>query len=128
DKRLVIIYRTAMGLRKYYEIIPYRRITSVRIEHGIMSSSLHLNILGVDKGKVLKEGKAEGVIEGLRAREAAEFAKFLNQKLMDAAGDRPQSDTSDVEEQAAPMFCRTCGARESALSRFCRSCGAALGT
>ncbi|MDE1870430.1 MAG: PH domain-containing protein, partial [Candidatus Micrarchaeota archaeon] len=51
DRRLIIIYRTTLGMRKYYEIIPYRRITSVRIEHGIMSSSLHLNILGVDKGK-----------------------------------------------------------------------------
>ncbi|MGI0141402.1 MAG: PH domain-containing protein [Candidatus Micrarchaeales archaeon] len=128
DKRLIIVYRTAMGMRKYYEVIPYRRITSVRIEHGLISSSLHLNILGVDKTKAMHAGKEEGVIDGLREKEAAEFGKFINHKIMDVSSDiSAGNDTSDVDNKlVTSMFCRSCGAKELSSSKFCRNCGASL--
>ena len=127
EKRLIIVYRTSLGMRKYYEVIPYRRITSVRIEHGLISSSLHFHVLGVDSEKQVRTGKSEGVIDGLRENEATSFGKFINRKISDVSSDLPSP--HDVDSELNPIteiFCRVCGARELSSSKFCRNCGAAL--
>lgn len=127
NRRLIIVYRTALGMRKYYEVIPFRRITSVRIEHGIISSSIHFHVLGIDREKAMRTGKHEGVVDGLREHEAAEFAKFLDKHIVDVS---PQNAAADEAEFGNPastsVFCRTCGAKELASSQFCRNCGAKL--
>ena len=40
DNRVIIVNRATLGFRKDYEVIPYQRITSVRLEGGIISSSV----------------------------------------------------------------------------------------
>ncbi|MDE1762057.1 MAG: PH domain-containing protein [Candidatus Micrarchaeota archaeon] len=119
--RLIILYRTSLGLRKYFEIIPYRRITSVRIEHGLISSSIHFHVLGMDKDKPLRTGREEGVVEGLSEGDAVEFANFINHRILNT-----DSYDRDIEGQAEKLFCRSCGTQESITSKFCRSCGAPM--
>ena len=36
DKRIIIVNKTTLGLRKDYEVIPYRQIASVRLKKGII--------------------------------------------------------------------------------------------
>lgn len=125
--RLIIVYRTSFGMRKYYEVIPYRRITSVRIEHGLISSSLHFHVLGVDADRVMSTGRAEGVIDGLRPGEATAFGNFINGKISDSSIGTSSSKDIDTElNPVTAIFCRACGSREASSSNFCRNCGAPL--
>ncbi|MDE1846037.1 MAG: PH domain-containing protein [Candidatus Micrarchaeota archaeon] len=124
ERRLIVVYRTSFGIRKYYEAIPYRRITSVRIEHGIFSSSLHLHVLGVESDKLMSTGKFEGVIDGLRPEEASAFGNFINKKISDASPEMQRD--LDIEPAATDIFCSSCGMKELSSSKFCRNCGAPL--
>src|SRR5271169_2472068 len=60
DKRIIIVNRATLGLRHDYEVIPYSTISSVRLEHGIISSSVFIRVNGYDTDKgLLKNGKQE---------------------------------------------------------------------
>lgn len=131
DKRLIILNRASLGIRKDYEVIPYRQITSVRLEHGIISSSVFIRVQGYDRDKgLLKNGKEEGEIDGLRNREAQELADYLSRRSEQegeiedkSAGGLNQTD----RKIGAYIYCSRCGTKDSADAKFCSRCGARLG-
>jgi hypothetical protein len=136
DKRLIIVNRASMGLRQDYEVIPYNAIVSVRLEHGLISSTVFIRVLGyeTDKG-LLSGGKQEGEIDGLRNNDAVELSDFINKKLeerLDAAdrvddqiaGNAGSSATTNIP--GAYIYCNKCGTKNSASAKFCSSCGAPL--
>jgi ribosomal protein L40E len=126
DKRVLIVNRATLGIRHDYEVIPYGAVTSVRLEQGIVSSSVFIRVLGYDTDKgLLKNGKQEGEIDGLRRDDATELSNYINFKL----GQR----NAPAQEERLPdaniggyLFCRKCGTKNPVGSNFCSGCGAPL--
>ncbi|MGD0729324.1 MAG: zinc-ribbon domain-containing protein [Candidatus Micrarchaeaceae archaeon] len=133
DKRLVIINRATLGFRQDYEVIPYNAITTVRLEHGIISSSVFIRVQGYDRDKGLLPGnKEEGEIDGLRNKDAVELTDYINKKIeerLDAQTEVDKEISGKVDAQGgAYIFCTKCGTKNDATSRFCIKCGAQLST
>jgi hypothetical protein len=124
DKRLIIVNKATLGIRKDYEVILYRQITSVRFEKGIISSSVFIRVQGYDKDQgLLKGGKEEGEIDGLNNADAKALADYVNQMVVDGgAGEAAASSGAP----GSSVFCSKCGARNAAGARFCDKCGARL--
>ncbi len=131
NKRLIILNRATLGIRRDYEVILYRQITSVRLERGMVSSSVFVRVQGYDTDKgLLKNGKQEGEIDGLNNNDAKALADFINQQLAEFNGAGPAAEQGGEQEeraaQGAYVYCSSCGARNDADALFCTSCGAKL--
>ncbi len=132
NKRLIILNRASMTLRVDYEVIPYRQIASVRLERGVVTSTIFVRVQGydVDKG-LLKNGKQEGEIDGLKNKEAQEFADCINRRLEQmqdmAEGEQPGAGQAD-KSMGAYVFCIKCGTKQVPGAQFCSKCGAKLVT
>ncbi|MEM3827237.1 MAG: PH domain-containing protein [Candidatus Micrarchaeaceae archaeon] len=129
DKRVIILNRATLGVRKDYESIYYKQITSVRLENGIINGSVFIRVQGYDRDKgLLKNGKEEGEIDGLKKEEAKEMADFINKMLvkLNSEGENsvPQPEGSNME--GGYIYCSKCGERNDASAKFCSSCGAPL--
>jgi hypothetical protein len=143
DKRIIIINRANFGIRNDYESIPYSRITSVRLEKGIISSSVFLRVEGYTspgESGFLKAGEQEGEIPGLRAVDAKDLSDFMNKMLagvmpgqMDSGQNAAQGGSSKGSSRTTDtgsggyMYCTKCGAKNAVGANFCASCGAKLG-
>lgn len=144
DKRLLLINRSTFGIRNDYESIPYRQITSVRLEKGIISCSVFLRVQGyTSSGEqgFLKSGEQEGEIPGLRQQDAKDLSDYITKMISgmipSAAMDTPvaPSVASAAAQQTrgaktrpgAYIFCSQCGAKNNLGAKFCSACGASLG-
>lgn len=126
DKRIIILNRASLGIRQDYEVIPYKQIASVRLEHGIISSSVFIRVQGYDKDQgLLKNGKEEGEIDGLNNAEAQALSDFINRKLEDSGdgGSEPEGSNSDA---GAFTYCAKCGTKNLSSAKYCSKCGARL--
>ena len=131
NKRIIIINRASLGIRQDYEVIPYTAIVSVRLEHGLISSTVFIRVQCYENDKgLLAGGKQEGEIDGLRNKDAIDFSNFVN-KMLEARLDVQ----SDIEKQVdahidsppgSYVYCSSCGAKNVAASKFCSKCGATL--
>ncbi|MGC8478804.1 MAG: PH domain-containing protein [Candidatus Micrarchaeia archaeon] len=130
NKRIIILNRATLGIRKDYESIYYKQITSVRLENGIINGSVFIRVQGYDKDKgLLKNGREEGEIDGLKREEAQELADFLNRKLTEINSEEyeePRAPEQEESEAGEYIYCSKCGARNDASAKFCSSCGAPL--
>lgn len=127
DKRLLIVNRATLGFRHDYEVIPYPSIMSVRLEHGIISSSVFIRVLGYDTDKgLLKNGRQEGEIDGLRNSDAIELSDFINHQIRNLADPKPNAGGEIDTGVGGYVFCRACGAKNPLGSKFCGSCGKQL--
>lgn len=126
DKRIIILNRASFGIRQDYEVIPYKQITSVRLEHGIVSSSVFIRVMGYDRDKgLLKNGREEGEIDGLRNRDAQDLTDYLSRRLQrDTSGQA--GGNADSGHSGAYVFCTKCGAKNDASANFCGKCGTKL--
>jgi hypothetical protein len=126
NKRIIIINKTTLGMRKDYEVIPYGQITSVRLEHGIISSSVFVRVQGydVDKG-LLKNGDEEGEIDGLKNDVAKSLADFIDQKI---SGEQIEGEENKGTDSAlgAYRFCTKCGTKNDKDADYCSKCGTKL--
>jgi hypothetical protein len=127
DNRVIIINRATLGLRKDYEVIPYSKIASVRLEKGIISSSVFVRVQGYDHDTgLLKNGREEGEIDGLHGNDAKDLAEFLNTKINQAI--EPKQPGTQLDSNVGGYtFCPKCGTKNLGSSKFCTSCGAKLG-
>jgi hypothetical protein len=126
DSRLIIINRATLGFRKDYEVIPYQKISSVRLEKGIISSTVFIRVQGYDRDQgLLSGGKEEGEIDGLRNEDAKELSDFINATI-DKEGVVSSQAASPAGPAAGYIFCSKCGAKNPSGSKFCSSCGAKL--
>lgn len=130
NKRLIIVDRAAMGLRKDFEVIQYKQITSVRFERGIVSSSVFIRIQGYDRSKgILAQGKDEGQIEGLSNKEASDLADYINKKISaeeHLISDVEPKNPADADGVGAYVYCGKCGHKDRAGMKYCENCGAKL--
>jgi hypothetical protein len=134
DKRLIIINRASLGLRQDYEVVPYVALVSVRLEKGIVTSTVFIRVQGydTDRGLLANSGKQEGEIDGLKNKDAVELTDYLNKKLeerLDATAE-VEKDVQNKEhvdnEVGAYVYCNNCGTKNVASAKFCSKCGNAL--
>ena len=144
DKRILIINRATFGIRSDIESIPYNRISSVRLEKGIISSSVFLRVAGyTSSGEqgFLKPGEQEGEIPGLRAQDAKDLSDHIEKMIagmdpVDVDGpvqlptNKPKNKTNaapqDNSGKGAYIYCSKCGTKNNLSAKFCSSCGAPL--
>ncbi len=137
NERIIIVNREALGIRHDYESIPYSSITSVRLEQGVITSSVFIRVQGYDTDKgLLKNGKEEGEIYGLHGGDARDLANYLNQRLEAKAEveERAEESEAGVADRSGEMdskvggfiFCSKCGAKNPAGASFCTKCGAKI--
>jgi hypothetical protein len=129
NQRIIIVNRASLGIRKDYESIYYRQITSVRYESGIINASVFIRVQGYDRDKgLLKSGREEGEIDGLRKEEAKEMADYINNVLGGIEGVSQQTpiDQSQGSPTGGYIYCQQCGAQNSIDAKFCSKCGAKL--
>jgi hypothetical protein len=127
NKRVIIINRTTLGVRKDYETIPYTQITSVRLEKGIISSSVFVRVQGYDKDQgLLDNGKEEGEINGLTSHDAKILADFINQKILEIQ-EGGSGIGDETRQSAGHKYCSRCGAKNDMDAEYCSKCGIALG-
>jgi hypothetical protein len=135
NMRLIIVNKTTLGFRQDYEVIPYNAIASVRMEHGIISSSVFIRVQGydTDRGLLKGSGKQEGEIDGLRNKDAEELADYINKKIqqrLDVEEDieKDVSKREDVDSKPGSyIYCTKCGSKNPSDAKFCGSCGAPIG-
>ena len=109
NERIIIINRSALGLRKDYEIITYAKVVHVRLERGIFSSSVILRLFGGDTGRgFLTTEREEGEVNGLRFRDA----KMVR--------------STEKGEKGIYQYCPRCGARNPKGAESCANCGIPL--
>ncbi|HVC58656.1 MAG TPA: PH domain-containing protein [Candidatus Acidoferrales bacterium] len=122
NKRLIIINRTRLGVRKDFEVIPYRYITAVKLLHGLFSCSVLIRVSSVDSG----DGKGQNeAIGGIRPSEAEVLVHFLNKRMIEVHQQTDKQKTPEPAEQKLEVrFCTECGSKNSAIAKFCASCGA----
>jgi len=131
NKRLIIVNRASLGLRQDYEVIPYTAIVSVRLEHGIISSTVFIRVQGYENDRgLLAGGKQEGEIDGLKNKDAVEFADFVNKKLEERldvqSAIEKQVDAQIDSKPGSYVYCTSCGSKNTASAKFCSKCGATL--
>jgi hypothetical protein len=133
NMRIIIMNRATLGFRNDYESIPYRQITSVRLENGIINGSVFIRVQGYDRDKgLLKNGREEGEIDGLRLNDARLIADYIN-KMMGrfgggmTSGPMDQFKTPAATSDSDTVFCSKCGAPNKKGSAFCSKCGAKIG-
>lgn len=134
DKRLIIINRASLGFRQDYEVVPYNAIMSVRLEHGIITSTVFIRVLGYDTDKgLLGKGKQEGEIDGLKNKDATELTDYLNKKLEKRFDAQASVDKQiqGKEQQldngvGSYVYCNNCGTKNVADAKFCSKCGESL--
>ncbi len=125
NRRIIIVNKTAMGIRKDIESIPYKNVTSVRWEHGIITSSVFLRVQGFDTDKgFLKKGREEGEIDGLSNGQARDLSSYVQKMISGDGGNGGESATQDGGNGDNGSFCRKCGAPLPKGSNFCPKCGA----
>ena len=123
NRRIIIINRETLGLRHDIESIPYDHVTSVRWEHGIISSSVFLRVAGfsTEKGFLKGTGGQEGEIDGLNNNDAQELSDYV-EKMISGEGKPPVAPASAVGAGGG-KFCANCGAKLAPGAKFCSACG-----
>lgn len=131
DRRIIILNRASLGLRRDYESIGYKQITSIRFERGIINGSVFIRVQGYDRDKgLLKSGREEGEIDGLKLDEAKEIADYISKRIVELEGDTSTSVQPPAPEKGAEsgvigaaVYCSKCGAKNPLSANFCISCG-----
>ncbi|MDE1857074.1 MAG: PH domain-containing protein [Candidatus Micrarchaeota archaeon] len=124
DKRLIIMNRTTFGIRKEYEVIPYNQIASVRMERGILASSILIRIQGFGDTSAHASAREseKGDLHGLPHQPAFELADFITKAVNAAHERRPAEEESQVSRKGQ-IYCSNCGWRNAAGSKYCNNCG-----
>jgi hypothetical protein len=134
-KRIIIINRLSK-IRTSTEIINYNAIAFVKMNRGIISSTVVIGTRGSGGGAGSDFGKTEE-INGLNANAAIELVKHINDVLDRMAEDQRNAGgggggrRSIVSDQPAGpnpnyLVCKYCGTQNPAGSKFCINCGRQL--
>ena len=138
DKRIIVIKRAIFGLRHDHEVFSLSTVTSIKVKHGFISSSIFIRTQGSESGDKGRgdSGRQEGEIFGLRKNEAEGLTTLINKNLAKRESNEPpyrqelprKHDISHRHDGQNPNegyeFCSRCGAKILKRSKFCKSCGA----
>ena len=86
DKRLIIRNPTMLGARQNVEYFDYDKITNIKLEKGIFSSTLVLSYPGMDKlaGLLTWGREDDGEIKGLQKDKADNILQIVRNAIVEA--------------------------------------------
>jgi hypothetical protein len=124
NKRVIIETREMFGLRREFSVIAYRAIVNVRLEKGIISSTVLI------KSEFYGESE-EGYykIEGITYNDAVKLVEFIDHRISEYAshGEAVTAQKSVAHpKHEGSIHCRVCGAENGTYANFCSVCGARL--
>jgi len=104
DKRLIIRNPTMLGMRENVEDIPYEKITSVKLEKGLFSSTVLIRAPGLSEMSRLSQtsgliawGRGEdGTIDALPKQKAEQLVKIIKERMEAVKKSPQQSVTQQV--------------------------------
>jgi hypothetical protein len=104
EKRLVIRNPTMLGMRENVEDIPYEKITSVKLEKGLFSSTVLIRAPGLSEMSRLSQasgliawGRGEdGTIDALPKQKAEQLVKIIKERMEAVKKSPQQSVTQQV--------------------------------
>jgi len=79
-KKIIIRKPTALGLRQNVEIYPYEKIVDVKLEKGMFSSAIGINVPG---------SVYDGVIEAIPKDDAEDFLKIIYERMKEKKNSSP---------------------------------------
>ncbi len=82
-KKIIIRIPPALGLREDVESYPYEQIVDVKLEKGIFSSAIDINVPG---------SIYDGYIEAIPKDEAEDLVKLIYEKMKEKRGSSPDDD------------------------------------
>lgn len=140
DKRIIVIKRAIFGLRHDHEVFSLSTVTSIKVRHGFISSSIFIRTQGSESGDKGKsdDGRQEGEIFGLTKNAAEGLTNLINHNIAKKEASEtsfrqplpskhPISHRHDSHSPNEGFeFCSKCGAKVLKTAKFCRSCGAKI--
>lgn len=131
NKRIIIETRRMMGTHTDYDVITYRAVRNVKLEHGLVSSTV---LIASEFHGSTKDGAGEGyggVIMGLRYNDAIKLVEFINMKVSEVAGGAAESEALKEEarlqmQKGRQLHCKMCGVSNNMYANYCSNCGARL--
>ena len=107
DRRLIIRNPTMLGARQNVEYFDYDKITNIKLEKGILSSTIVLSYPGMDKlASMLTWGREDdGEIKGLQKDKADNILQIVRNAIVEAKKESPKpvqvvQQTSTADELA----------------------------
>jgi len=87
-KKIIIRIPSALGLRQNIEIYPYEKIVDIKLQKGIFSSSIDINVPG---------SIYDGYIDAIPKDEAEKLLKIIYKRMLDAEekGNKPAPSDDD---------------------------------
>ncbi|MDE1857073.1 MAG: zinc ribbon domain-containing protein [Candidatus Micrarchaeota archaeon] len=86
---------------------------------------MFVRVAGYDKDVgLLKNGREEGEIDGLRKDDAKRLADYISRRLQGRDDISSPRQNQAPAQQSNARFCIKCGASLQAGANFCPSCGA----
>ncbi len=82
-KKIIIRNPSALGLRQNVELYPYEKIIDVKLEKGMLSSAIDINVPG---------SIYDGYIESIPKDEAEDLVKLIYEKMEEKRGSSPDDD------------------------------------
>ena len=82
-KKIIIRNPSALGLRQNVEIYPYEKIVDVKLEKGMLSSAIEINVPG---------SIYDGYIEAIPKNEAEKLLKIIYKRMKEKKTSSPDDD------------------------------------
>lgn len=122
--RVIIEKRLTGGVHREFDTIPYTSIVSIKVEHGIISSSLDLMTRSQSPGGQDRYG----IIEGLRMSDALALQDLIEKKIVSGTTREAREEHNDYFEvpNAGYIYCNNCGAKNPLSAKYCMVCGSKL--
>ena len=122
DKRLIIKNPTMLGMRENVEDIPYDKITSVKLEKGLFSSTIVIRAPGLSEMSRLSKasgliawGRGEdGTIDALPKQKAEQLVKIIKEQ-MEAVRKSSQHVTTNQQMSVADELSKLAKLKEQGI-------------
>ena len=122
DKRLIIRNPTMLGMRENVEDIPYDKITSVKLEKGLFSSTVLIRAPGLSDMSQMSHmsgliawGRGEdGAIDALPKEKAEQLVKIIKER-MEAVKKSSQQPTANQQISVADELAKLAKLKEQGI-------------
>ncbi len=127
DKRL-IIRSNLLRIKTNVEVIPYPAIAFVKLQRGVVSSTVVIGTRSAGGGGNLGSETNMGMtteISGLRYKDAVDLIKLINDTLDKLGEEARRGGGAPAPQPQAlkPVVCAHCKFENPPGSRFCAHCG-----
>lgn len=124
NERIIILSRHNLGLKRNITIVPLTSLRSIRLEKGLLLSSVITAQMG---SGMTDDPSAPRSIDGLTHKDARILMHHLAKQLREITkGAIPRLNQKELQKAGTISFCPTCGIPVISGSKFCHNCGERL--